>query len=140
MAKRKAGASVGSIPKTTKGITVGTVVNICDNSGAKSLKVISVAGTGAKLNRRATGGVGSIVIGAVKKGKEEVMGKVIKAVVVRQKQSINRKGSPRLKFEDNSAVMIDDKNAIKATSITGPVAKECLQKFPKIGSIAACVV
>ena len=132
MSKRSKGGSVGSILRTTRGVTTGTIIKICDNSGVKAMKVISVKGTGAKLNRRASASVGHIVVGSVKKGKSELLGKVLKAVIVRQKQSINRKGSFRVKFEDNAGVMIDDKNEIKATSITGPVAKECLEKFPKI--------
>lgn len=140
MSKRSKGGNVGCILKTTKGITTGTVINCCDNSGVKSIKVISVKGNGAKLNRYASASVGGVIVGAVKKGKEDQLGKVIRAVIVRQRQTINRKGSSRIKFEDNAGVMITDKNEVKATGITGPVAKECLERFPKIGSIAQCVV
>ena len=140
MSKRAKAGSVGSIPRTTRGITVGTLLHCADNSGAKVLKVISVASTRTRLNRLPSASVGHVVICSVKKGKENLLGKVVRAVVVRQRQVINRKGGYKLRFEDNAAVLISDKKEVKGTSISGPVAKECIEKFTKIGSIAQYVV
>eukprot|EP00477_Mikrocytos_mackini_P000052 GAHX01000053.1.p1 GENE.GAHX01000053.1~~GAHX01000053.1.p1 ORF type:complete len:141 (+),score=24.73 GAHX01000053.1:45-467(+) len=140
MTKRAKGGNIGSVMSTTKGVQVGTLVQCTDNSGVKLLKVISVTQACSRLKRRASASVGAILVCSVKKGKEDQLGKVVRAVLVRQRKYINRKGSPRIKFENNAAAMLNDNNEIKASSISGPVAKECLEKFPKVGSISHCVV
>ncbi len=46
----------------------------------------------------------------------------------------------RIKFEDNAAVLVDDKNDPKGSIIKGPIAKEVVERFPTIGKVASVVV
>jgi large subunit ribosomal protein L14 len=66
--------------------------------------------------------------------------KVEKAVVVRTKKEYRRADGLRVKFEDNAVVLVDDAGIPKATEIKGPVAKEAVERFPKIAAIAPIIV
>lgn len=77
-------------------------MNCADNSGAKNLYVISVAGIHARLNRLPAAGVGDMVMATVKKGKPELRKKVMPAVVVRQRKPWRRRDGVFLYFEDNA--------------------------------------
>lgn len=83
----------------------GAVMNCCDNSGARNLYIIAVAGTGARLNRLPAAGVGDMVMATVKKGKPELRKKVMPAVVVRQSKPWRRADGIYLYFEDNAGVV-----------------------------------
>lgn len=83
----------------------GAVMNCCDNSGARNLYIISVKGTGARLNRLPAAGVGDMVMATVKKGKPELRKKVMPAVVVRQSKPWRRGDGIFLYFEDNAGVV-----------------------------------
>jgi hypothetical protein len=63
---------IGGKFRVTLGLPVGAVLNCADNTGAKNLYVISVAGIGGRLNRLPSGGVGDVVMCSVKKGKPEL--------------------------------------------------------------------
>lgn len=83
----------------------GAVMNCADNSGARNLYIISVKGTGARLNRLPAGGVGDMVMATVKKGKPELRKKVHPAVIVRQSKPWKRFDGVFLYFEDNAGVV-----------------------------------
>lgn len=87
------------------GLPVGAVMNCADNSGARNLYIISVKGTGARLNRMPAGGVGDMVMATVKKGKPELRKKVHPAVIVRQSKPWKRFDGVFLYFEDNAGVV-----------------------------------
>src|SRR4051812_15939079 len=89
----------------TLALPVGAVMNCCDNSGARNLYVIAVAGAGARLNRLPAAGVGDMVMATVKKGKPELRKKVMPAVVVRQSKPWRRSDGMYLYFEDNAGVV-----------------------------------
>ena len=107
-------------------IQMQSVLEVADNSGAKSILTMSVLG-----QARTIAGVGDIITGSVKKGQ------VVKAVVVRTAAKIRRPDGSYLKFDKNAAVLIDkDKNPV-GTRIFGPVARELREKdFMKIISLA----
>merc|ERR1712126_724006 len=77
-------------------------MNCADNTGAKNLYVISVAGFGSRLNRMPAAAVGDMVMASVKKGKPELRKKVIPAVVIQQRKPYHRKDGVTLYFEDNA--------------------------------------
>ncbi|KIM07831.1 MAG: 50S ribosomal protein L14 [Sulfurovum sp. FS08-3] len=113
-----------------------TRLNVADNSGAKEIMCIKVLG-GSK-RRYAT--VGDVIIASVKKalptGKVK-KGKVVKAVVVRTKKEIQRENGSLIRFDDNAAVIIDDKRNPIGTRIFGPVSRETRYAgFMKIVSLA----
>ncbi|KNE54827.1 60S ribosomal protein L23 [Allomyces macrogynus ATCC 38327] len=122
------------------GLPVGAVMNCADNSGAKNLYVISVVGTHARLNRLPKAGPGDMVLATVKKGKPDLRKKVMPAVVVRQRKPWRRRDGVFLYFEDNAGVIVNPKGEMKGSAITGPVAKECADLWPKIASSSGTVV
>ena len=69
------------------GLPVAAVLNCCDNTGAKNLKIISVTCKKGRLNRLPSACVGDLVMASVQKGKPELRKKVHPAVVVRQRKT-----------------------------------------------------
>ncbi|KAI8844971.1 60S ribosomal protein L23 [Chytridium lagenaria] len=124
----------------TLGLPVGAVMNCADNSGAKNLYVISVKGFGARLNRLPAAACGDMVLATVKKGKPDLRKKVMPAIVVRQRKQWRRQDGVFLYFEDNAGVIVNPKGEMKGSAITGPVAKECADLWPKIASSSGTVV
>ncbi|KZW01383.1 ribosomal protein L14b/L23e [Exidia glandulosa HHB12029] len=124
----------------TLGLPTGAVINCADNSGAKNLYLISTFGFGARLNRLPDAGVGDMVVASVKKGKPELRKKTMPAVVIRQRKAWRRRDGVFLYFEDNAGVIVNPKGEMKGSAITGPVAKECADLWPRIASNAGTVV
>lgn len=81
-----------------------------------------------------------MVLATVKKGKPDLRKKVMPAVVVRQRKAWRRKDGTYLYFEDNAGVIVNPKGEMKGSAITGPVAKECADLWPRIASNAGTVV
>ncbi|XP_075388710.1 large ribosomal subunit protein uL14-like [Tenrec ecaudatus] len=107
--------------------------------GTKNLYIISVQGIKGRLSRLPAAGVGDIVMATVKKGKRELRKKVHPAVVIRQRKSYRRKDGVFLSFEDNAWVIVNNKSEMKGSAITGPVAKECADLWPRIASNAGSI-
>ena len=112
-------------------------LKVVDNSGAKEILVIGIPGGSGK--KFAT--VGEIVNAAVKKtipgGGTVKQGEVVKAVIVRTSKEIRRKDGSYLRFDDNAAVLIDEKKNPIGSRIFGPVARELRYAgFNKIISLA----
>ena len=109
---------------------------VCDNSGAKEILCIRVLGG----TRRRYARVGDVIVATVKQANPTGQVKkksVVKAVVVRTRQSINRKDGTSIKFDDNAAVIIGDDKMPKATRIFGPVPRELRDLgYSKIISLA----
>jgi large subunit ribosomal protein L23e len=139
MSKRGRGGSSGSKFRISLGLPVGAVVNCADNTGAKNLKIIAVHGIKGRLNRLPAAGCGDMVVATVKKGKPELRKKVMPAVVIRQRKPFRRKDGVVLYFEDNAAVIVNNKGEMKGSAITGPVAKECAELWPRIASNAPSI-
>jgi large subunit ribosomal protein L14 len=113
-----------------------TRLNVADNSGAKEIMCIKVLGG----SKRRYASVGDVIVASDKKalptGKVK-KGKVIKAVVVRTKKEIQRENGSLIRFDDNAAVIIDDKKEPIGTRIFGPVSRETRYAgFMKIVSLA----
>ena len=111
-------------------------LKVADNTGAKELLCIRVlGGTGRRY-----ASVGDIIIAAVKEatpGGVVKKGDVVKAVVVRTKESVRRADGSYIRFSENAAVIIKDDKSPRGTRIFGPVARELRDKdFMKIVSLA----
>ncbi len=127
--------------KITRAIPLGCRIETCDNSGAKVIQVVSVLGHKTVKGRVPAAGVGDIITAAVKKGKKEVRKTVVFAVITRQKKEYRRPDGTRIKFEDNSAVVLKDKKGNpKGTIFKGPIAKEVVERWPAVGKVARTVV
>ncbi|HDM60281.1 MAG TPA: 50S ribosomal protein L14 [Archaeoglobus veneficus] len=111
-----------------------------DNTGARELEIIAVKGYKGVRRRYPAAGVGDIVVVSVKKGTPEIRKQVHYAVIVRQRKEYRRPDGTRVKFEDNAAVITDDKGNPKGTEIRGAVAREAAERFSKIGSLAAAIL
>ena len=113
-----------------------TVLSVADNSGARKVMCIKVLG-GSK-RRYAT--IGDIIVVAVKEAIPNAKvkkGDVSKAVIVRTAREVSRPDGSYIRFDDNSAVLIDNQNEPIGTRIFGPVARELRAKrFLKIISLA----
>ncbi len=130
----------GMKAKVTRALPVGAYINCADNSGAKLLQIISVVGYKGRRKRLPSAGVGSVVKVTVKKGEFKLRKKVFSAVIVRQKKEYRRRNGIRVYFEDNAAVLINEKGDPMGSEVKGPVAKEAVERFSSIGKIATMVV
>ena len=120
--------------------------------------MFAVTGIGARLNRFPAGSVGDQFLCSVKKGKPELRKKVLQAVIIRQRKGIRRREGHFLYFEgkfffncqraltfacspliDNAGVIVNPKGDMKGSGITGPVAKECSDLWPKISGNAGSI-
>ncbi len=111
-------------------------LNVADNSGAKVVQCIKVLGG----TRRRTVGVGDIIVVSVKKAlpnSKVKKGDKARAVVVRTVHKIQRSDGTSIRFDENSAVLINNNKEPIGTRIFGPVARELRAKsFIKIISMA----
>ena len=117
-------------------IQVQTTMTVADNSGAKKVACIRVLGGTRKRYAR----VGDIIVVAVKEAiphSKVKMGDVMRAVVVRTVKETRRADGSHIRFDDNSAVLINPAGDPIGTRIFGPVARELrAKKFMKIISLA----
>jgi large subunit ribosomal protein L14 len=113
-----------------------TRMAVADNSGAKELYCIKVLGG----TRRKYASVGDVVVVSVKEAipnSKVKKGEVHKAVIVRTRRAVRRPDGSYIRFDDNSAVLINNQLEPIGTRIFGPVARELrAKKFMKIVSLA----
>jgi large subunit ribosomal protein L14 len=113
-----------------------TRLDVADNSGAKELYCIKVLGG----TRRKFAGVGDIIVVSVKEAipnSKVKKGEVHRAVVVRTTRAVRRPDGSYIRFDDNSAVLINNQLEPIGTRIFGPVARELrARRFMKIVSLA----
>ena len=125
----------------TRLLPLGCKVETCDNSGAKLIRIFTVMGLKTVKGRVPSCGVGDLVMASVARGKPDMRKQVVYAVIVRQKKEYRRADGTRIKFEDNSAVVLkDDKGNPKGTICKGAIAKEACERWPGIAKIASIVV
>ncbi len=117
-------------------IQMQTILNVADNSGAKRVSCIKVLGG----SKRRYASLGDVIVVAVKEAipnSKVKKGDVMKAVIVRTVKEVRRPDGSYLKFDDNSAVLINNQMEPVGTRIFGPVARELRAKqFMKIISLA----
>jgi large subunit ribosomal protein L14 len=117
-----------------------TRLTVADNSGAKQIYCIKVLGG----SRRRYASLGDIIVVSVKEalpGSKVKKGDKFKAVVVRTAKEVGRQDGSFIKFDDNSAVLINNAREPIGTRIFGPVARELRgRRFMKIVSLAPEVI
>lgn len=113
-----------------------TRLKIADNTGAKQIVCINVPGG----TRRRYARVGDVIVATVKRAMPHGMikeGEVVRAVVVRVAKAYRRLDGSYIRFDENAAVVLSDKNNPRGSRIFGPVARELRDKnFAKIISLA----
>jgi len=111
-------------------------LRVADNTGAREIMCINIPGsTGRKYAY-----IGDIIVATIKKaipGSAARKGDVVKAVIVRTAQPFRRSDGSYIRFDENAAVILTDKNNPRGTRIFGPVARELRDKnYTKIISLA----
>ena len=124
----------------TKGLIVGSRIPTCDNSGAKIIKITGVKNMKTVKGRISSAGIGDLVLAAVTSGRPDMRKQVVFAVIVRQKKEYRRHNGLRVEFEDNAAIMVNEKNEPVGSQVKGPMAKEVVERFLTLGKIASVVV
>jgi large subunit ribosomal protein L14 len=116
-----------------------TYLSVADNTGAKKIMCIRVLGNNRKYAK-----VGDIIIGVVKDALPNMAIKrsnIVRAVIIRTRNTIKRSDGMALRFDDNAAVIINTENNPRGTRVFGPVAREIRdKKFTKIISLASEVI
>lgn len=117
-------------------IQAQTMLTVADNSGARKVMCIKVLGGTA----RRYAGLGDVIICAVKEAIPNAnvkKGDVVRCVVVRVKKEVRRNDGSYIRFDQNSAVLINEDGSPRGTRIFGPVARELRdKKYMKIVSLA----
>jgi len=113
-----------------------TRLKVADNTGARQIMCVNVLGGSHRRYAR----LGDIVVAAVKRSIPTAgvkKGEVVRAVIVRTSKQYRRADGSYIRFDENAAVIINEKNNPKGTRIFGPVARELRDKqFTKIISLA----
>ena len=117
-------------------IQVESVLDVADNSGARKVLCIKVLGG----SKRKYASIGDIIVVSIKEAIPNAKvkkGEVAKAVIVRTTKEVARPDGSYIRFDSNSAVLINKDNEPIGTRIFGPVARELRAKrFMKIISLA----
>jgi large subunit ribosomal protein L14 len=117
-------------------IQMQTRLKVADNTGAREIMCINVLGG----TRRKYAYIGDVIVASVKKAIPNAgtkKGDVVRAVVIRTAHPYRRADGSYIKFDENAAVILTDKNNPKGTRIFGPVARELRDKnYTKIVSLA----
>ena len=117
-------------------IQMGSVLDVADNSGAKRIACIALRG--GSTGRY--GGLGDVITASVKEAAPDgtvKKGQVVKAVIVRTRKEHRRGDGSYIRFDVNSAVLINEEGEPVGTRVFGPVARELREKrFMKIVSLA----
>lgn len=113
-----------------------TRLKVADNTGARQLMCVGLLGGSGRTYAQ----VGDVIVASVKKaipGGAVKKGEVVRAVIVRTVEPYRRPDGSSIRFDENAAVIITEKNNPKGTRIFGPVAREMREKmFTKIISLA----
>lgn len=125
--------------KITRALPVGARLVCADNTGAKELEIMAVRGYKGVRGRYPSAGVGDLVIASVKKGTPEMRHQIVSAVIVRQKKAYRRANGARVRFEDNAAVIVGEDGVPKGTEIKTVIAREAVERWNKLGSVASIV-
>ncbi len=117
-------------------IQMGTKLDVADNSGARRIACIHLRGGSSGQYGR----VGDVITASVKEATPEgtiKKGEVVRAVIVRTRSAKRRRDGSYIRFDTNSAVIINDAGEPVGTRVFGPVARELREKrFMKIISLA----
>lgn len=117
-------------------IQMQTMLKVADNTGAREIMCITVLGGSHRKYAR----IGDVISASVKKAIPNAAtkkGDIVRAIIVRQSYPYRRTDGSFIRFDENAAVILTEKNNPKGTRIFGPVARELRDKnYTKIISLA----
>jgi large subunit ribosomal protein L14 len=127
--------------KVTKTLVRGSRIDVCDNSGAKRVFLVSIKGSKTRKGRYPTAGVGDLLRVSVVQGSQDIRKQLVFAILVRQRKEYRRPDGTRVKFEDNAVVICkDEKGNPKGTVFKGPIAKEAAERWTAVGKVAKIII
>jgi len=100
-----------------------SILKIADNSGAKTVRCFRVLGG----SRKRYAGIGEVVVASVQSAEPRKAVKkkdIVRALIVRQRKTLRRKDGSYIRFDDNAAVLIDEKGEPRGTRVFGPLPRE----------------
>jgi len=117
-----------------------SILKVADNSGAKLIRCFRVLGG----TRRHYARIGDIIVASVQTAEPRKAVKkkeIVKAVIARQRQPLRRSDGSYIRFDENAAILIDNKKEPRGTRIFGPIPQELKEKgFDKIMALAEEIV
>ncbi len=132
--------AIGYRLKIPRGLPAGSLIKCTDNSGAKVLRLVQVAGYKGRLRRVPAAAVGDMVVVSVRRGTPDMRKKLFRAVIVRQRQPYRRPEGNWVQFEDNAAVIITPEGEMRGSEVRGPVAREAAERWPRIASASSTIL
>jgi large subunit ribosomal protein L14 len=126
--------------RATKSLNIGSLLEACDNSGARIVKIVSIKHGKTSKGRMGYAKIADHVKVSVRKGDPKMKGEVFDAVLVRQRKPWLRNTGERVCFSDNAVALLkDEKGNPKGTQIKGSVAREVQERWKEIAKIAGGV-
>ena len=117
-----------------------SILNVADNSGAKKIRCFRILGG----TRHRYARIGDMIIASVQiaEPRKEIKKKdIVRAIIVRSRHTTSRNNGTYIRFEENAAVIVNEKNEPRGTRILGPIPRELREKgFEKIYTMAQEVV
>ena len=124
----------------TRGLNIGSLLEACDNSGARIVRLVSIKLGKTTRGRQGYAKVADRVKVSVRKGDPKMKGEVFDAIIVRQKKPWKRNTGERVCFLDNAVALLkDEKGNPKGTQIKGPVAREIQERWKEVAKLAKVI-
>ena len=131
---------IGPRRRTTTGLVTGSMINCADNTGARKLRLIQVIGYKGVHRRLPNAGIGDLIVVSCREGTPEMRKQLFNAVVIRQRKPYPRRDGTWIQFDDNAAIILTPDGEMRGSDVKGPVAREALERWPRLNTIAKIVV
>jgi large subunit ribosomal protein L14 len=131
---------IGMRRRISTGLVTGSMIHCADNTGARRLKLIQVVGYKGVHRRLPSAGVGDLVTVSCREGTPDMRRQLFNAVIIRQRKPYPRRDGTWVQFDDNAAVILTPDGEMRGSDVKGPVAKEAVERWPRLNSIARMVV
>ncbi len=131
---------IGMRRRITTGLVSGSMITCADNTGARKLKLIQVVGYKGVRRRLPKAGVGDLVIVSCREGAPDMRRQLFNAVIIRQRKPYPRRDGTWIQFDDNAAIILTPDGEMRGSDVKGPVAREAVDRWPRLNSIARMVV
>ena len=126
--------------KPTRSLNIGSLLEACDNSGARICKITGIKHSKTSKGRMGYAKIADQVKVSVRKGDPKMKGEIFDAVLVRQRKPWLRNTGERVCFSDNAVALLkDDKGNPKGTQIKGAVAREVQERWKEVAKIASTI-
>ncbi len=126
--------------RISTGLVTGSMIDCADNTGARRLKLIQVIGYKGRRRRLPKAGVGDLVIVSCREGTPDMRRQLLNAVIIRQRKPYPRRDGSWIQFDDNAAVILTPEGEVRGSDVKGPVAREAVDRWPRLNQVARMVV